>query len=84
MPWGRGGPRAGAGAWVVEQEPGEMVRTTGRCGLPAQPVAATCSACGQRLGESPWALGSPRLLYPLGGGRVWPDSKKCSEAWRPG
>uniref|UniRef100_A0A8I5ZR19 non-specific serine/threonine protein kinase n=1 Tax=Rattus norvegicus TaxID=10116 RepID=A0A8I5ZR19_RAT len=27
-----------------------MARTTGRCGLLAQPVAATCSACGRRLG----------------------------------
>jgi hypothetical protein len=84
VPWGRGGPRAGAGAWVVEQELVEIARTTGRCGRPAQPVAATCLACGQRLGESPRALGCPRLLCPLGGGRVWPGSQKHSEIWRPG
>lgn len=81
MPWGRGGPWAGAGAWVDGQGPMEMARTTGRCGRLAQPVGATCLACGRRLGESSW----PRvMLCPLGGGRVWPISQKCPqtlESW---
>lgn len=84
MPWGRGGPWAGAGAWVDGQGRVAMARTTGRCGRPARLVAAICSACGQRLGESsgPWVAEGP--ICPLGGGRVWPGSQKRPKLWRPG
>lgn len=84
MPWGRGGPWAGAGAWVDGQGRVAMARTTGRCGRPARLVAAICSVCGRRLGESPgpWVAEGP--ICPLGGGRGvarLSEAHQALEAW---